>query len=104
MPVLVTTLDILTERAHLDPQVARAIGDAIENEMQRSSPVTETILDARVIELKSHLEGKIVELKGHLEGKIESCKADVVHWVFSALLGQLAVILGAVYFMLRTGR
>jgi hypothetical protein len=100
MPVLVTTLDILTERAHLDPQVARAIGDAIENEMQRSSPVTEPMLDVRVAELKSHFDARL----SVLEVKTESSKADIVRWIFSALIGQLAVTLGAVYFMLRSGR
>jgi hypothetical protein len=95
MAVQVTTLDILIERGRFEPHVARAIGDAIAAETGTMSSELATKQD--LTEVKSQL----VEVKSQLEVKIADSKSDVIRWMFTALIGQTAVTLGAMYFMLR---
>jgi hypothetical protein len=132
MAVQAATLDILTDRAHLDPQVARAIGDAIALEMGTAREPLATKQDIAELRQESKADMAVLrqdlkadmaalrqeikidvatlrhetnvgmaELKGLLEAKIEGSKADIVRWVFTAVIGQMAVTLGAVYFMMR---
>jgi hypothetical protein len=45
MAMQASTLNILVERAHFDLKVARAVGEAIDNEIQASQFVTEPVLE-----------------------------------------------------------
>src|SRR5690349_20580451 len=58
MAMQVSTLDILIEKAHFEPQVARAVGEAIENEIRMAQVVTVPILDARLSESRSYMDSK----------------------------------------------
>jgi len=79
MAMQVSTLDILIEKGHFEPKVARAVAEAIENESQQVQAVTVPVLDARLADLRS----------------------DLVRWVFTAVMSQMAVTLGFMYFMLQ---
>jgi len=74
------SLEILT-RADVPPAQALAFVRAIDLE-----------LDARGDTLATKADIDRVELK------IESTKSELVRWVFSCILGQTAVLLGAAYF------
>ena len=43
--------------------------------------------------------GGLESRMGHLELKLESVKSELVRWVFTCMLGQTAVLLGAAYFL-----
>jgi hypothetical protein len=81
------TLDILIDKAKFDPQTARAVAEAIAAEIQGSELVTVSVLDAR-----------LNDVRYGLELKIENLKSELSHRMYSAILGQLAVLLGAAYF------
>jgi hypothetical protein len=80
MAMQAATVEILTQKAKFAPQVAlaiaEAIDDAIGNYAHNTQPVTVPILDARLAELKS----------------------DLSRQMYTAMLGQMAVLLGIAYF------
>lgn len=64
--------------------------------------VTVPILGARLQELKTEtrisqlsLERKMDSIKAELETRMEAIKADLVRWVFLAMLGNVALTAGA---------
>jgi hypothetical protein len=87
MSMQATTLDILIEKAHFDPKVARAVAEAIDNEIQGSQPVTVPVLDIRLTVLRSDLRVEIHDAAVSLERRM-----------YAALFGQLAALLGMIYF------
>ena len=77
------TLEILTNKAKFEPHVAQAVAEAIQMQIQGAQGVTVHVLDARV---------------HGLELKIESVKSELSNRMYSAILAQLAALLGAAYF------
>jgi hypothetical protein len=61
-----------------------SITEAIETSMTQAQIITIPILDTRV----ARLEAKIDTQAARLEVKIESVKAELVRWVFVAMLGN----------------
>ncbi len=84
MAMRIETVDILIEKAHFEPQVAVAVAQAIDETMDRklrdAQLVTVPLLDSRLATLKSEITGGILQ------------------HVYTAVLGQLAVLLGVAYF------
>ncbi len=102
----VATLDILTEKGGFAPEVARAIGEAIELESSRSQDAWATRQD--LSEMHLALSQELTELRGEfkrdvagLEVKLEAHKAELVRWVFLAILGQGTLLTGLMYFFLQ---
>jgi len=95
------TLEIL-EQAQFPPGQARAIARAMEIDgaARRDDLVTKSDLRHDVGELRHSLEARIDDRFGKLELRIEAQKAELVRWVFTAVIGQMAVTLGFTYFML----
>ena len=82
MAVQVATLDILTERAHFDPEVARAIGDAIDMELKTSRETLATqqdILDVKRIinELRHDTKQEISDVKQAINELRHETKQDI---------------------------
>lgn len=92
MAVQVATLDILTRRAHFDTEVARAIGDAIDVEMNFSRDTFATKLD---------LQEAISRLRCELKQDIADLKADMIRWMFAGFVTTFLANVGAMYFMLQ---
>jgi hypothetical protein len=99
-------VSILIEKGRFEPEVALSIAEAIEVSVVHAQFVTVPILDARVQELKAEtrvslmsletkLSASIQELKTELKTEMERTKADVVRWVFLAMLGSMALSAGA---------
>lgn len=81
MSVQVATLDILVDRAHLEPEVARAIGDAIVMELKhsRQSLVTTEDLKLTKDELKREmgdLKRELGDMRRELGGLIQRAEFD----------------------------
>jgi len=102
MAIQAAAVEILIQKARLEPQVALGIAEAIETSMMSAQFVTVPILDARLHELKAEtrialasLEGKIDRRYGELETAIERSKAELVLWVFLAMVGNVALSAGA---------
>jgi hypothetical protein len=89
------SLDLL-EKTQLPPDQARAILAAMEVEMT----AREERLSSRneMTEAFHSLELAIASLRGDLDAKIAGSEGRLVRWLFTCMLGQSAVIAGAVYF------
>jgi len=120
MAVQVETLDILTERAHFDPEVARAVGDAITVEvnaardtlatkadllltkadLQREiADVRQDITDVRrdITDVRQDIADvrqKISALRSEMHAEIANVKTDIIKFVFTALATQMALLVG----------
>ena len=85
MSMSLASLEIL-EQAQFPRAQARAIARAIEMDSLTHRDYVATKVD-------------LAELRHTLELKIESVKSDFLQRMYIAILGQMAVLLGAVYFM-----
>lgn len=80
MSMQIQTLDILIEKAHFDPQVARAIAEAIAVETNNVSTTLATKQD------------------------LAEVKSERVRWLFLVVMGQAAMMCGLMYFLLQPTR
>jgi head-tail adaptor len=132
MTVQVATLDILTKRAHLEPEVARAIGDAIAMEMNHGRDALAT--KAELFEVRDDLRGEITDFRAEVKREFAAVrsemaqefaavraetkqefvivraeiqvaaantKTEMMRFMFSALIGQTALLVGIMYFMIQ---
>jgi hypothetical protein len=99
MPVQVATLDILTERAHFDPLVARAIGDAIAMENTLSREGLATKLD--LMDLRSELKSDMNELRSTIRAEMADLKTEMTRWMFGGFVSIFVALTGMMYFMLQ---
>jgi cell division septum initiation protein DivIVA len=109
MAVQVATLDILTDRAHFEPEVARAIGDAITTEMNHARETLATQAELRglgselrqeIAELRAEMRQEFAALRAEIKVAIAEAKTDIVRWMFTAMAAQTTLLVGAMYFML----
>jgi hypothetical protein len=100
------TVELLVQKAHLDPDTALAIATAIDMALQNAKLVTVDVLDARFLAFEGRMDGRFAasnaEMKAgfaSLEAKWsaahEKTKAEVVRWVFLVMLGNVALSLAA---------
>ncbi|HEY4210249.1 MAG TPA: hypothetical protein VGM84_02105 [Steroidobacteraceae bacterium] len=81
-------------QGRLEPQMALAIANAIENEMIQSKLVTVPILDARMAAVDARfaaLDARFTVLEKTVEVLIERTKAELVRWVFGTFLGSSVI-------------
>ncbi len=88
MLMKIATVDILIEKAGFEPRVAVAVAEAMDEAMEGKihtlQPVTVPILDARF---------------AALDARFADLKSDILRQMYSALLGQLALVITATYFI-----
>jgi hypothetical protein len=103
------TVEVLVSKGKFDPQIAVALAEAIDMALNTSQLVTVPILDARVAAIdaqfahfRTDIKGDIAELRGEikddigaLKGELKELKAELVRWVFLAMLGSVALSAGA---------
>lgn len=121
MAVQVATLDILTERGHFEPEVARAIGGAIEMEINHAKDPLATRTE--LFEVRDNLKREFEDFRSEVKREFAAVRAEfktecsliraeiqvaaantkteMMRFMFSALVGQTALLLGIMYFMLR---
>jgi hypothetical protein len=76
MTLNAVAVELLIDKGGFAPRAALGIAEAIETSMMQSQLVTVPILDARLAQLES---------------KIERTKAELVRWVFLAMVGNVAL-------------
>ena len=100
MAVQAASLEVL-EKAAVPPAQARAIVQAIEIEIAGARDTLATKQDIVVLrqEIRRHgLELRIEALRGELRSEMHAIAASGLKQMYGAMLGQLAVLLGAAYF------
>ena len=81
MAMQVAAIDILTTKGRFTPEVARAIGEAMD--LQISSTYGNFATNQR-----------LNEVRAGLELKLEGIKSDILRWTFVAMTGQTALLVG----------
>jgi predicted nuclease with TOPRIM domain len=74
------TLDILIERAHLEPEQAHAIGTAIENEITSMQVVTEPVFKAGIAELRTEFKTDLSDVRAEVadvRAEVADVRAEV---------------------------
>ena len=96
------SLEVL-EKADVAPAQARAIVRAIEIEIAGTKDVLATKADVALLrhemsELRLEVKGDLLRLETKLEGKINEVASSITRQMYTAILGQMAVLLGFAYF------
>ena len=108
------SLEVL-EKADVAPAQARAIVRAIEIELAGAKDMLATKAELRqdlrqemselrqelrreMSELRLELKADFVRLETKLEGKIHESASGIARQMYTAILGQMAVLLGFAYF------
>jgi hypothetical protein len=132
MVMQVAALDILTTKGRFAPEVARAIGEAMDLQIessyeklatnQRLNEVHTTLqaridevraellakiselrtelkgdiaaLDHRISQVHAELKGEIAALRHEIDAKLAATKAEILRWMFVAMTGQTALLIG----------
>jgi hypothetical protein len=96
------TVELLVQKAHLEPDTALAIATAIDMALHNAQLVTVAVLDARFAAVESRfsaLEAKmdaaLEALEAKLNAALEKTKAELVRWVFLVMLGNVALSVAA---------
>ena len=123
MAMQLAALDILITKGGFAPESARAIGEAVDLEIERSreslatgQQLTDTrlMLEGKLTETRQKLEQKIEDFRRDLEQKIEAVrfelkaeiaavlvkleatKSEILRWMFVAMTGQTIVLVGLI--------
>jgi len=100
-----TPLEIYEKlKPKLGEEEARVLVEYIQEAVKEPRADLATRSDLAV--LKADLEGRMDVLKADLGRQIESVKADLIKWTFAFWIGNIAVISGIVFAIVRlsTGR
>jgi hypothetical protein len=102
VPMQGESLEVL-EKADVPPAQARAIVRAIEIELAGAKDTLATKQDLLLLrqELHSEVSGlrrEMSDLRGELKAEILGSASRVARQMYTALLGQMAVLLGFAYF------
>ena len=110
MAVRLETFDILTQRGRLEPDAARAIGDAIEVEIRANQPVTMPVFELRMSQIEakfSQVESRFTQVDGRftqLEAKMDARLAQLEARLFLKMAGVMATGIGLLIAVLRVFR
>ena len=107
------TVELLVQKAHLEPDTALAIATAIDMALHNAQLVTVAVLDARFVAsearmdarfaavesrfsaLEAKMDAALEALEAKLNAALEKTKAELVRWVFLVMLGNVALSLAA---------
>ena len=129
------TVELLVQKAHLDPDTALAIATAIDMALQNAQLVTVAVLDARFaaweakidarfaaseakidirfaaaesktdarfaavdarfVALETKIDARFAASEAKMDAALQKTKAELVRWVFLALLGNVALSVAA---------
>lgn len=96
MAMQVESLEVL-ESAALPPAQARAIVRAIEIEIAGAKDVLSTKHD--IVLLRAEMVELIANLRGELRAELHGAASRITRQMYTAMLGQMAVLLGLAYFI-----
>ena len=86
----VAALDILTTKGRFAPEVARAIGEAMDLQIESTYEglaTAQQLSDTRVglERLYAELKSEVIALELRVNAKIEAVKVEVLRWMFVAM-------------------
>jgi hypothetical protein len=122
------TVELLVQKAHLDPDTAIAIATAIDMALQNAQLVTVAVLDARFLAFEAKVDARFAAsetkwdfrfsasetkwdfrfsaseakwdarfsaFEAKMDAALQKTKAELVRWVFLAVLGNVALSVAA---------
>jgi hypothetical protein len=107
------TVELLVQKAHLEPDTALAIATAIDMALHNARLVTVAVLDARFMASEARMDarfaaseaktearfaavdGRFSALEAKMDAALEKTKAELVRWVFLVMLGNVALSVAA---------
>ena len=108
------TVELLVQKAHLDPDTALAIATAIDMALQNAQLVTVAVLDARFaaweakidarfaavdarfVALETKIDARFAASEAKMDAALQKTKAEeLVRWVFLVMLGNVALSVAA---------
>jgi hypothetical protein len=96
------TVELLVQKAHLEPDTALAIATAIDMALHNAQLVTVAVLDARFFASEARMdarfaavESRFSALEAKMDASLQKTKAELVRWVFLVMLGNVALSLAA---------
>jgi hypothetical protein len=107
------TVELLVQKAHLEPDTALAIATAIDMALHNAQLVTVAVLDARFMASEAKIDarfaaseaktearfaavdGRFSALEAKMDAALEKTKAELVRWVFLVMLGNVALSVAA---------
>jgi hypothetical protein len=100
------TVELLVQKAHLDPDTALAIATAIDMALHNAQLVTVAVMDARFLAFEAKMDARFLAFEAKVDarftaaeakwnGALEKTKAELVRWVFLVMLGNVALTLAA---------
>lgn len=102
-------VELLVEKANLEPNVALAHAEAIDMALKEAQLVTVPILDARFAESAAKVDSRFAAFEAKMDArfaesaakmdarfaemlvKIEQPKAELVRWLFLVVIGNAAI-------------
>ncbi len=106
MVMKVATVEILIEKARLEPQVAvavaQAMDEAMDEKVQNAQWVTVPIMDARFAAVDARfaaVDTKLASLEGKLRTEMRDLKTELLHHVYATFATQVTLLLGVLYFV-----
>ena len=108
------TVELLVQKAHLDPDTALANATAIDMALQNAQLVTVAVLDARFaaaesktdarfaavdarfVALETKIDARFAASEAKMNAALQKTKAEeLVRWVFLVMLGNVALSVAA---------
>src|SRR5258708_24662062 len=71
------TVDLLVQKAHLEPDTALAIATAIDMALHNAQLVTVAILDARFAASESHLDARFAALESKMDVRFATSEVEM---------------------------
>jgi hypothetical protein len=97
MAMQLAALDILITKGGFAPESARAIGEAVDLEIEHSRNSLAT--SQQVTDTRHQLGQKIEAETAAALVKLEAMKGEILRWMFVAMTGQTVVLVGLMRLM-----
>jgi hypothetical protein len=90
------TVELLVQKAHLDPDTALAIATAIDMALHNAQLVTVAVLDARFATWEAKIDARFAASEAKMDAALQKTKAEeLVRWVLLVMLGNVALSVAA---------
>ena len=85
------TVDTLVREAKFEPDIAVAIGKAIDMAISGANLVTVSLFNERM----AQIDIRFAELRGEFKSCLKEVEAKLIRWVFLTMLGNVALSMAA---------
>ena len=71
------TVELLEQKAHLDPDTALAVATAIDMALQNTQVVTVPVLEARLLAFEAKVDGRFSAFEARIDGRFAALSAEM---------------------------